>query len=827
MINDFTKKESPFLSLAGLGGGVSSQLFVTSAVVVGTATTVATRSLRLNSSDSAYLNRTPAAAGNRKTWTWSGWMKLSKFGGDPNNFFFGAGASDEFYICQRSSQEFHIRQVTGGSEVVSLITDNEFRDTGAWGNLVVAVDTGQATASNRIKVYWNGSQITSFSTATYPSQNLDTHVNNNVAHYIGKRPNGTIYLDSYLTDVYFVDGSQLSPTAFGYSDLNGIWQNHLSSESLGTNGFHLDFNDNSSSAAIGKDKSGRNNDFTVNNVSVSSGADNDILFDAPSNGSQSDTGAGGQVSGNYCCLNPLHRNPSGNATATNGNLVWGGSDNNHHTIAGTFSVSSGKYYWEATMTANATNYIGLGMCKADHTFTNIIPGYDEDTAFTIYNTAGRYYYNSTSTSAYGTSWTTGDVIGVRYDEGKVYFYKNGTIMNASPILTLTGSWCPMFHTYDTGQWTVNFGQRPFVHSAPTNHKPLCSSLLPTPAVANGADHFATSLWTVPSGSADTTISGLNFAPDILITKNRSQSYEGSVYDTVRGDDKHLRLFGSEDSAESTAATRVNLTSDGFVLEADNDNSNYTAGSNSVGWTWNAGTSTVTNTDGTISAQVRANQTAGISVATYTGNQTSGATIGHGLGVAPSWWVMKSRSNSGMWVLRHAEVANTNYLQWGTDHAPRNAISDVTGDADSTSTVVPIGAADANNNNVTHVAYMFAPVEGFSAMGKYTGNGSTDGNGPFINCGFRPAWIMFKNVSVVSNYRIFDSTRDPINYVDRRLFVDSTSAESQNSTQRIDILSNGFRVLGNSSASTFNISGQEIIYVAFAEHPFQANGGLAR
>ena len=313
----------------------------------------------------------------------------------------------------------------------------------------------------------------------------------------------------------------------------------------------------------------------------------------------------------------------------------------------------------------------------------------------------------------------------------------------------------------------------------------------------------------------------------MITKNRSQSYEGSVYDTVRGDDKHLRLFGSEDSAEATAATRVNLTSDGFVLEGDNDNSNYTAGSASVGWTWNAGTSTATNTDGTISAQVRANQTAGISIATYTGNQASGATIGHGLNSAPAWWVMKSRSNSGMWVLRHKDVANTHYLQWGTDHAPRNAVSDVTGDADSTSSVIPIGAADANNNNVTHVAYMFAPVEGFSAMGKYTGNGSTDGKGPFINCGFRPAWIMFKNISVVSNYRIFDSTRDPINYADRRLFVDSTSAESQNSTQRIDILSNGFRVLGNSSASTFNISGQEIIYVAFAEHPFAANGGLAR
>ena len=207
------------------------------------------RSLRFNSGDSAYLDRTPSSAGNQKTWTWSGWVKISDYSTSTiSNFFFGAGASDKIYICQTTSQKLQIRQVTGGSEVISLITDQELRDTAGWGHLVVAVDTGQSTSSNRIKVYWNGSQVTSFSTSTYPSQNLDTHVNSNVSHTMGKRPDGTSYLDAYLADIHFIDGQSLTPTDFGKYDTNNVWQ---PKEFNGTSGPPVDQSQAWSSAVAG------------------------------------------------------------------------------------------------------------------------------------------------------------------------------------------------------------------------------------------------------------------------------------------------------------------------------------------------------------------------------------------------------------------------------------------------------------------------------------------------------------------------------------------------------------------------------------------------
>ena len=809
-------------------GNLSSPLLATAAAAAGGgAAGVATRSLRFNAEDSAHLVRTPSSSGNVDKWTWAGWIKRTAFG-DHTDFFSAVQNGNNGTVIQFDNNDrLDFENFVGGSDKGRLITEQFFRDPSAWYHITCIYDSGNSTADDRIKLFVNGSQVTTINYRTNPGSGQNSIVNSTNAHYVGADKGfNNHYFNGYLADVYLIDGLAIEPVDnFIELDNNGVYQAKVYSGTYGTNGFHLTFSDATSTTTVAEDSSGNNNDFTANNISVTAGAGNDSLFDVPTNGdTSSESGAGGEVSGNYCVLNPLHvGNTSSNATTLNGNLVWGGTNNNHHVIAGTIAISSGKYYWEATYTNASSNYVGIGMCKADYRVRGIIPGYDEDDGFVIYSSAGRYYYNSTSTSAYGTSWTTGDVIGVRYDEGDVYFYKNGTIMNASPILSLTGSWCPLFHTYDSGQWTVNFGQRPFAHSAPTNHKPLCTSLLPTPAVANGADYFATSLYT-GTGSAGQSVSGLNFQPDWVWFKARSEARDHAVFDSVRGVEK--RLHPSKDQEEDDSGTGLTaFNSDGYTFGSNNANGK--SGVDFVSYAWKSGSSTATNTDGTISAQVRVSQTSGISIATYTGNGTSGATIGHGLGVAPAWWVMKSRSHSGMWVLRHKDVANTHYLQWDTDHAPRNAISDVTGDADATSTVIPVGSADANNSGRTHVAYIFSEVPGFSAIGKYTGNGSTSGTGPFINLGFRPAWIMCKNITAVSNYRIFDSTRDPINYADRRLFVDSTSAESQNSTQRVDILSNGFRILGNGSASTFNINNHEIIYVAFAEHPFAANGGLAR
>ena len=802
MINDFTKKEAPVLSTLGLGGGNAARLFLSDAAAV---PANITKSLRFNGADAAYLHRTPSSAGNRKTWTFSTWCKISAPGqaeiifnaqnGTTQNF------ANNFWIL------FDAGVLSVGDGSTDFLYSQTLRDPSAWYHIVVACDTTQSSASDRLKIYINGveANYTGDSRSSI-SQNSDTAINSTYMHRIGDSGSYHAYLDAYLTDVYFIDGSALNATSFGAFDDNGVWQASGFTGGYGSNGFHLlDF---ANESTVGHDSSDNNNDFTAVNISTTAGAGNDVLFDVPMNGDQSDTGAGGEVSGNYCCLNPLHRGLSGNATATNGNLVWGGSDNNHHTIAGTFGVSSGKWYWEATMTATPTNYIGLGMCKADHTFTNIIPGYDEDTAFTIYNTAGRYYYNSTSTSAYGTSWTTGDVIGVRYDEGAVYFYKNGTIMNASPILTLTGTWCPMFHTYDTGQWTVNFGQRPFVHSAPTNHKPLCTALLPTATVPDGSDYFDTKLWT-GNGSTQ-SITSLEFSPDWVWIKNRGSVENHSLNDTVRGANKQIQ--SSTSTAETTHSNQLtSFDSSGFSLGSSSQvNENNVA---HVAWCWDAGSSTVTNTSGSVNSSVRANPTAGFSIAAFTVSSDGNVTVGHGLGAVPEFIIVKRRTGSEDWYVHHTSLASDKMLKLNSTGVGFN--SDV-GNSTLTNTLFN-HAANAGD----HIAYCFTSVAGYSAFGSYKGNGSSDGS--FVNTGFRPALVLQKRSDSADNWTIHDSTREPVNDVGLYLIPNDTTAEQDGN--RRDFLSNGFKL--RTSSSGVNASGGTYIWAAFAENPFQSNGGLAR
>jgi hypothetical protein len=230
------------------------------------------RSLRFNSADSAYLSRTPASAGNRKTWTWAGWVKRS--GTYPH--MLGVDGTTEANFFQFTFEIDDKIYVRTANNTNTLITTQVFRDYSAWYHVVLAVDTTQATSSNRLKLYVNGVQVTAFDTASYPSQNTDLTVNTTNAHWIGSvRFNGfsQLYSNGYLADIHFIDGQALTPTSFGEFDTNGIWQPKRYSGTYGTNGFKLDFADNSSNTAttLGKDTSGNGNNWTPFNLSTSSG----------------------------------------------------------------------------------------------------------------------------------------------------------------------------------------------------------------------------------------------------------------------------------------------------------------------------------------------------------------------------------------------------------------------------------------------------------------------------------------------------------------------------------------------------------------------------
>ena len=218
------------------------------------------RSLRFDAGDSSYLDRTPSSAGNRRTWTWSGWHKRGEDSG--TNFLLVAGSSDAHAIYMNGiggSATLVVSRYISGFDYY-LETNAKFRDPAAWYHIVVAYDTTQGTASNRIKVYVNGVQLSSFSTANYPSQNVEYEINNTVNHRIGR------YMDGYLADVHLIDGTALTPSSFGELDDDQNWVPKKYDGSYGTNGFYLKFDDVTSNAALGTDDSGNNNTFTVNNL---------------------------------------------------------------------------------------------------------------------------------------------------------------------------------------------------------------------------------------------------------------------------------------------------------------------------------------------------------------------------------------------------------------------------------------------------------------------------------------------------------------------------------------------------------------------------------
>ena len=785
------------------------------------------RSLRFNSADSAYLSRTPGTAGNRKTWTWAGWVKNAFTpSAYPRIFSAGSTTSNTIEIALMASangSELRVLGDTGSVRKLNWTTVNKFRDPGAWFHLVVALDTTQATAANRLKVYVNGTQITTAgASSTLPSQNDEFEVNNNSIHYIGRSGPYTEYMNGLLADIHFIDGQALDPSSFGEFDTNNVWQPIEYSGSYGTNGFRLPFSDNSgtSSTTLGKDAAGSNN-WTPNNFSVAAGSGNDSLVDVPT-ASGTDTGAGGEVRGNYATLNPLIYGGSISAP-TNGNLDVS-SSTAYGTIYATIGVNSGKWYWEFTNTSTGSGGSCVGISAAGATLSSDAGAYSKGYIYC----SSALKANNNSYVSYGASWNTnGDIIGIAFDadNGTLTFYKNGSTQGQaySGIASTSEFYFPVFadsNGVNSGGGSFNFGQRPFAYTAPSGFKALCTTNLPTPTIEDGSTVMDVKLYTGNGGSQ--TISGYSFSPDLVWIKQWSGGTDHGLFDTVRG--VYLQLRSNTTAGDNTVTNALtSFTSDGYVLGGDGPiNAN---GLTYVNWAWDAGSSTVTNTQGSISSQVRANASAGFSIVTYTGDGSgtadtpSGDTVGHGLGVAPKLIIGKRRDAANGWPVYHGSLANTQLIELNSTGAA--STSAMWGNSTPTSTTIALGNnPQINATGSTYVLYCFAPVAGYSSFGSYTGNGATgwpNADGPFVYLGFRPKFILWKCTSQVENWVIYDSLRETYNFVNDKLLPNSSAAESTNNNHEIDFLSNGFKVRNNTGE--FNQNAGTYIYAAFAEHPF--------
>lgn len=388
----------------------------------GGATYQIANSLRFRASNSAYLTRTPAVASNRKTWTWSAWVKRGALSGGATstNLFVAdrSGTTDAAYtdIVFTTTNQIAVRGYATNWRVSNAV----FRDPSAWYHVVVALDTTQATAGDRVKVYVNGSQITSFATSNNPALNDDLGVNRAALHSLGQDvPGGPTFFDGHMAHVYLIDGQALTPASFGQTEpTTGVWVPKAYSGTFGANGFFLQFKDAASTTTIGYDTSGNSNNFTTSGISVTSGVTFDQMTDTPTK--------------NYCVLNPLAPSAA--------NISWANLRSGTTAVRGSVNALLANSYWEVTAGGSA-----------------VTAGTISDAAVT--NT---------------TTVTANKVFGFRLTSAGTLDYINITDAGAWTNITsgLSGQQFPYGITA-AADW--NFGQRAFVGTVPSSYYALSTA----------------------------------------------------------------------------------------------------------------------------------------------------------------------------------------------------------------------------------------------------------------------------------------------------------------------------------------------------------------
>jgi len=412
-----------------------------------------TRSLRFRSSASAYLNRTPAAASNRKTWTWSAWVKRGTLNSS------GAVAYPLFAVPTGTTDStwFEFRFVSdylyvGGYSTNWRVTSQVFRDPAAWYHIVLSVDTTQATANDRLKLYINGVQVTAFSTTNNPTQNADLGINQASTTYINLS-NG-FYFDGYMAEVNFIDGQALTPSSFGAFSPYNQWLPKKYAGTYGTNGFYLPFTNNASTTTLGYDFSPQGNNWTTNNISVTAGSTYDSMTDVPTLTSA--------TAANYCVLNALDKTTG---TLSNGNLTWYNAASSQACVRSTMAIPrTGKWYWEAYLT-NPVGANSSGIALSTFGMASFIG----DTNSWAYHTNGYKYVSGVGTAGFGSVGVTGNIFSYDYDSstGTLRGYHNGTLQGTIVTGLAAADYFAAYSSYGGGQWDANFGQRPFNYSPPS------------------------------------------------------------------------------------------------------------------------------------------------------------------------------------------------------------------------------------------------------------------------------------------------------------------------------------------------------------------------
>jgi len=875
------------------------------------------QSLKFNNDDTATLNRTPASAGNRRTFTTSVWFKLSQVTSSVRLFTVQDGSGTPFYTIDifqdgdTDNRGIRVNSAVSGDELM-LITNGRLRDSSAWYHLVAAVDTTQGTSSNRCKIYLNGVQLTDFATETYPSQNYDTPCNNTIKHNVGAKGDGGNPFDGYMAEFNHIDGQQLTPSSFGETGDYGEWKPIEYSGSYGTNGFYLPFKQDYSvegfSAVTYKGTNAnqyiggvgfkpdlvwmKRRDASAGHMLVDSVRGVTKSLGSQSTGQENTSDGGDDLTAfntDGFSLGPVHQSNSSNVSG--GSIVAWNWDMGANTPTGFGCVTykgsnvvnqsvngmgfSPDLVWIKSRTGGdshhwfdkvrgATKRIRSDVTATGDTVTSFT-SFDSD-GFTLGTTGSGITYNAHEYVAYGFNMggtsvanTTGDInttVMANPTYGQSIVSWTGTGSGSSPTVGHGLSSAPEFvivkHTDATGVWAAQHkydttkyfqmqdvdaagdGQYVFDNVAPTNS---VFTINATNAVTNlnGGDYIAYCFHSVAGYSSignyngDGSTNGSNavncgFRPAFVMIKCINDLENWWIWDNQRNPFPNTQnrfaadTNGAETTNIATGADNIQFTSTGFKMTGLGGGSNQNGNSYIyIAFAGGKDSSSTFNTTGSIDSRVKASTTYGQSIVKYIGSGSTG-TVGHGLTTAPNMTMVKCTSeDGGDWKVQHTGLSDGNKVLYLNSTATEQDESDKFG-AFAGATTFPLNGSHAsvNGSGKSYIAYCFHDVAGYSKFGTYEGDGSSSRTIGFGAGGFKPAFVMIKNVDYAYRWYMFDSTRDPSNPAYHRLFAEQSGAEATNS-EVLELSANsdnGFKII--TSDSEVNRNGDTFIYMAFAD-----------
>ena len=791
-------------------------------------TTSIAQSLRFNRPDEQELKKTFDSGGNRRKWTFSTWIKrtsLLSSGNDHYIFGTNTGAADSTFmmLVWRATDALSVT----GQSTLWLKSTRAFQDTKNWYHIVWVLDSDNSTNAEKMRLYVNGTELTAFATDSRSSLSGDQAINAATEHNFGVHPSATGYgLDAYLAETIFVDGQAYGPEQFGQVGANDDWIPKAYSGGYGTTGFKLTYADGS---ALGDDTSGNTNDFTSANLDST-----DKVFDSPTQ--------------NFATFDPT-RSSGTTLTYSEGNLKAERTSTHFAQAYSNVVITEGKFYAEF--------YLDVGNSGVGVIAGNTLPAANKYLGQDAYTYA--YYFdgrkvNNNSYTSYGDSYTvaadgSSDIVGVMInaDDGEISFTKNGTVQN-SGVPAFSGVTGPFrFAIASEGGigsgncfHIANFGQDDSFNGLKTSGSAVAAD-------GNGVGRFYD---TPPTGFLALMNDNLPrksdvIGPDWVWIKGRSNTTVHSLHDTLRG--TQLLQSNAPDGQQDNANYLLSFDSQGFTI---GNSSNVNQSTHSyVGWVWGAGgTPTVDNSaandaeptagsakiDGSNQSgafsgspsiaikKLSASTTAGFSIVRWTGTGSAG-TIPHGLGATPEFIYVKNLDDDTKnWNL-YPTVLGNNYLELNSTNSTFSGSTYFNNTA-PTANVFSVGSAGSTNNSSDDfIAYVFAPIEGYSKFNSFTGTGNADGT--FVYTGFRPAWVMIKRSSGSGGWHMFDNKRafsgdyfNANNEIDVRIEAQDTGAENTSGPPHIDFVSNGFKL--RTTFDNINASGSTYIYLAFAEAPFK-------